>query len=196
MRESSVSAANSNDSALTTTNVALRLMTREEVVALFHRLPAPTFEEMHGEFAATLLEQGSAWAYLQAAVAVNFKGRWLAKAFEPTGPNEGHGYNSFMTPRGVRRAVRMRTYVGPSRLPDDSRDSFHLDYSDRNDFKRGGLGGAFAHTMFDEVRKVGPGLYLGIGRLGFTKKQRDELHPFMLEGPIAPFVQSLERPEG
>jgi hypothetical protein len=188
MTEPTASPAVQPAPAPTTTAVALRMMTREEAVEVFHRLPAPAFEEMHGEFAATLLEQGSASAYLQAAFAVNFKGRWLTKAFEPIGPNDGHGYNSFMTPRGVRRAVRMRTYVGPSKLPDDSRDSFHLDYSDRNDFKRGGLGGAFAHTMFDEIRKAGPALYLGIGRMGFTKKQRDELHPFILEGPVAPFI--------
>ena len=43
------------------------------------------------------------------------------------------------------------------------------------------------HMMFDELRKVGPGLYLGIGRAGFTKQQRDLLGPFILEGPVAEF---------
>jgi hypothetical protein len=38
------------------------------------------------------------------------------------------------------------------------------------------------------VRKVGPGLYLGIGRVGFTEKARARLHPFILEGPVAPFA--------
>jgi hypothetical protein len=42
--------------------------------------------------------------------------------------------------------------------------------------------------MFDEVRKVAPGLYLGIGRVGFTERGRNDLHPFILEGPVAPFV--------
>ena len=46
----------------------------------------------------------------------------------------------------------------------------------------------YIRTMFDEVRKVGPGLYLGIGRVGFTEKARSDLHPFILEGPVAPFV--------
>jgi hypothetical protein len=171
----------------THTAIELRMMPIDSLVALYHRLSAPRFEEMHGEFAACLLDQGSASSYLQAAFTVNAKGRWLCKAFEPTGPNEGRGYNSFMTPRGVRRAVRMRTRLGPSKLPGDDKDAFHLEYADLNDFKRGGFGGALVHTMFDEVRKVGAGLYLGIGRVGFTPKQQAGLHPFLLEGPVAPF---------
>jgi hypothetical protein len=166
----------------------LRMMPRDEVVALYHRLEAPRFEEMDGEFAASLLDQGSARSYLLSAFTVHMKGRWLCKAFEPTGPNEGHGYNSYMTPRGVRRSARMRTRVGPSKLPNDTNDAFHLEYADLNDFKRGGPGGAVLHTMFDEVRKVAPGLYLGIGRAGFTERGRSDLHPFILEGPVAPFV--------
>lgn len=31
-------------------------------------------------------------------------------------------------------------------------------------------------------------LYFGMGRTGFTEKARAELHPFTLEGPVAPFV--------
>lgn len=170
------------------TAMELRFMTQDELVSLFHRLPAPSFEEMHGEFAATLLEQGTGTAFITAQVALNIKGRWLCKAFEPTGPNDGHGYNSFMTPRGVRRSARMKTRIGPSKIPGDSNDSFHLEYADFNDFKRGGPGGAFAHTMFDELREVARGLYLGIGRVGFTQKQLAELRPFMLEGPVADFV--------
>jgi hypothetical protein len=170
------------------TAMQLRFMTLDELLALFHRLPAPAFDEMQGEYAATLLEQGSGPSFVTAQVVLNIKGRWLCKAFEPSGPNEGHGYNSFMTPRGVKRAARMKTRVGPSKIPGDSRDSFHLEYADFNDFKRGGPGGALVHTMFDELRKAGPGLYLGIGRAGLTKQQLAELHPFLLEGPVAEYV--------
>jgi len=166
------------------------MMPRDALLDLYRRLRAPQFEEMHGEFAATLLDQGNALGYLQSALVVNLKGRWLCKAFEPSGPNEGHGYNSFMTARGVRRAGRMRTRIGPSKLPGDTHDAFHLEYADFNNFKRGGLGGAVLHTMFDEVRKVAPGLYLGIGRAGFVERTRNEPHPFMLEGPVAEFVRS------
>jgi hypothetical protein len=44
--------------------------------------------------------------------------------------------------------------------------------------------------MFDEVRKVRAGLYLGIGRVGFTKQARSEPHPFILEGPVARFMSA------
>lgn len=177
----------------TITAVDLRMMPLDELVELYHRLPAPDFDEMNGEFSAAILEQGSASAYLAAVIAVNIKGRWLCKAFEPSGPNEGHGYNSFMTPRGVKRSGRMRTRIGPSKIPGDTNRSFHLEYADFNDFKKGGPGGAFVHTMFDEVRKAAPGLYLGIGRVGFTKKQLAELHPFVLEGPVAAFIRRADR---
>ena len=174
----------------TITALDLRMMSRDEVVAVYHRVEAPAFEEMHGEFAASLLDQGTARGYLLSAFAVHVRGRWLCKAFEPTDPKQGHGYNSFMTPRGVRRSARMRTHLGPSKLPNDTNDAFHLEYGDFNDFQRGGPGGALLHTMFDEVRKVGPGLYLGIGRVGFTQKARKDLHPFILEGPVAPFMSA------
>jgi len=170
------------------TALDLRMMSQEQVLDFYHRLDAPPFEQMHGEFAASLLDQGSAVAYLLSAFAVNMKGRWLCKAFEPTGPSEGHGYNSFQGRRGVHRAARMRTRIGPSKLPSDTKDAFHLEYADFNSLRKSGLAGAHLHTMFDEVRKVADRLYLGIGRVGFTEKARAHLHPFILEGPVAPFV--------
>lgn len=167
--------------------VELRSISRPELMELYRRLETPSFVEMHGEFAACLLDQGSVLGYLTGAFAVNFKGRWLCKAFEPVAPNEGHGYNSFMTPRGVRRAVRMKTRVGPSKLAGVDGDAFHLEYGPLNNWRTGGPIGAWVHTMFDEVRKVDDGLYLGIGRMGVTRMERDEVRPFLLEGPVAPY---------
>jgi hypothetical protein len=164
------------------------MMSKEELVSLYHRLEAPSFEEMHGEYAASSLDQGSRAANWRSSIIVNFKGLWLCKAFEPTGPNEGHGYNSFRGRKGVFRAARMRTRVGPSKLAGDEKDAFHLEYAGFNHFQSGGVAGAHLHTMFDEVRKVGPGLYLGIGRVGHTERARAQLHPFILEGPVAPFA--------
>jgi hypothetical protein len=43
-------------------------------------------------------------------------------------------------------------------------------------------------TMRDEVRRVIPGVYLGIGRVGESARLRAELFPFLLEGPVAPFA--------
>ena len=168
--------------------VDLRMMSNTQVLDLYRRLQAPAFEEMHGEFAASMLDQGSRFQNLRSRFVVNFQGLWLCKAFEPLGENSGHGYNSFRGPHGVFYASRMRTRVGPSKLPGDDGDAFHLEYAELNDFRRGGIAGALLHTMFDEIRKVGPGLYLGIGRVGHTKRARARLHPFTLEGPVAPFA--------
>ena len=86
----------------------------------------------------------------------------------------------------------MRTHLGPSKLANDTEDAFQLEYSHFNDFKRGGLTGAYLRTMFDEVGKVGPSLYLGIGRIGFTEKARSDLHPLHPRGPGRP-IRHLSR---
>ncbi len=153
-------------------------MSSAALIALFRRLPPPALTELDGEFRASLLDQGSLAAELVAHAMVNLPGRWLGKAFAPRWPDGGHGYNSFRTVLGVRRALRMRTWIGASALDDGS--SFHLDYSP---FNRGPIA-----TMRDELRRVGEGRYLGIGRLGYSERQRRHLFPFLLEGPIAPFV--------
>lgn len=66
------------------TALDLHMMPYADLIALYHDLDAPPFEEMYGEFAARLLDQGTARAYLLSAFAVNVKGRWLCKAFEPS----------------------------------------------------------------------------------------------------------------
>ncbi len=108
-------------------------------MALNHRLEAPPFEEMQGEFGASSFDRGTTRGFLLSAFSLNMSGRWFGKAFEPTGPKAGHGYNNFMTPRGVRRLLRMGTHMGPSKLPNDTKDAFHLEYSHFNAFKRGGF---------------------------------------------------------
>ena len=114
-----------------------------------------------------------------ARAVVHHRGRWLAKAFAPLTGTTGHGYNLFRGLRGhLARGVRMRTFLGPSWL--DGAPSFHLDYSAFHDGPTG--------TMRDELRRVAPHVYLGIGRLGFSERQRRHLIPFLLEGPGAPFV--------
>ena len=57
------------------TAMQLRFMTLDELLSLYHRLAAPPFEEMHGEYAATLLEQGSGRAFIAAQIVLNIKGR-------------------------------------------------------------------------------------------------------------------------
>lgn len=146
------------------------------VMDVFHSLPAATVEEMNGEYRAELLDQGPPALLWLAMWVVHLKGRWLAKAFTPEGPDGGRGYNVFIIGDRVVRGTRMRTSVGPSRH--DSKPSLHLDYSA---YMKGPLG-----TMRDEIRRVADGLYLGVGTAGYTRWMRRPF-PFLLEGPVAPF---------
>lgn len=153
----------------------LRLSYRDSM-DLFGRLPAPSFEEMHGEYRAELLDQGRPVFLWSSLIVVHLKGRWLAKAFAPEGPDTGRGYNVFVIGDRVVRGTRMRTDIGPSQH--DGRPAFRLDYSV---YMRGPLG-----TMRDEIRKVNDGLYLGVGVAGYTTWMRRP-SPFLLQGPVAPF---------
>lgn len=159
------------------TSAELLKMPREDLVVLFSELPSPSLKEMNGEFAATLLDQGALWENLVSKVAINLPGKWRCKAFVPVTDLEGRGYNGFVFRGRDVRHFQMRTSVGRSKLA--TGESYHLDYSAYN--------GGYMGTMRDEVRKVGEHLYLGIGRVGFTKWERRRLLPFLLEGPDRPF---------
>ncbi|MBU0994825.1 MAG: hypothetical protein KJ737_20225 [Proteobacteria bacterium] len=63
----------------------------------------------------------------------------------------------------------------------DGRDVFQFDYT----AYRSLLG---MINMVDEIRKVKKNLYLGVGTIGFTKKQRLKPLPFILSGPAEPFM--------
>lgn len=165
-----------SDSLPTSANELIRLSYRD-AQSLFRKLPAPSVDEMNGEYRAELLDQGPAPFLWIASFVVHLKGRWFAKAFTPEGPKGGRGYNAFVIGHRVVRGSRMRTYVGPSRY--DKQPSYHLDYSAYN---RGLLG-----TMRDEIRQVREGLYLGLGMVGYTRLMRRP-SPFILEGPVASFV--------
>lgn len=155
-------------------------MEARELIALYRSLEAPTMEELRGEYRATILDLGSRAGDVFGRCLVNLPGRWWGKAFRPTGANEGEGYNRFHRFGRIVRKLRMRTFVGPSRIAEGM--AYHLDYS------------AFLSpphpiaTMWDELRKLDDAHYLGLGRLGFTARQRRFLMPFLLEGPPEPFV--------
>jgi hypothetical protein len=150
-----------------------------DLLVRFAGLEPPSLSEMDGEFAATLLDQGSRLKALVAAGFINAPGRWLCKAFRPVTESEGRGYNGFRGMFGaVRRHFSMRTFVGTSTF--DGRPSYILDYSPYN--------WGLMRTMRDEVRRVAPGVYLGIGRVGANARLRAEPFPFLLEGPVAPFA--------
>lgn len=164
------------------TPATLHAMNFKQLMALFAELSAPTLEEMDGEFAAELLAQPSMVAHLMGHLTVSnpiMPGRWLCKAFQPISADRGQGYNRFaQLGRSVQR-YPMQTLLAPSRY--DGLPAYTLVY------------GAYRSMcgdihMVDEVRRVKPGLYLGLGTWGFTDRQRRVALPFVLSGPVAPYA--------
>lgn len=173
----------------TLTEPDLLAMRLKDLMALFGRLPAPSIQEMDGEFAAQLLAQPSALAQFIGDLTVNnplMPGRWLCKAFTPVSAEGGRGYNSFAHLGRTVRRYPMQTLIAPSRY--DGRPAYTLVYA-----SFWSMCGAI--HMVDEVRRVAPGLYLGIGTWGFTDGQRQVPLPFVLRGPIAPYAGHVGQPK-
>lgn len=152
----------------------------KELVTVFEALSAPSLEEMDGEYLATGLDQGGRLKNLIALLAVNWKGKWLGKAFHPVLENRGEGYNFFQNGPEILRTLRMCTYVDESQVT--SGDSYHVDYSV---FHRGFIAGSGR----DEIRKISDGLYLGFGRFTYSERAKKKRAFFLLEGPSAAFYQ-------
>lgn len=164
-------------------------MSFKELMVLFSGLAAPELTEMNGQFAAALLVQPSALAQIIGKVTVNnplMPGRWLCKAFRPVSAQSGRGYNGFAhLGRQVQR-YPMHTLIAPSRY--DGRPAYTLVYA----AFRSACG---AVHMVDEVRRVAPGLYLGLGTWGFTDRQRRQALPFVLRGPVGPYAGDIGAPK-
>lgn len=163
----------------------LEQLSTAELLALFATLEVPTLTEMQGEYAARLLAQPSRMAAFTGWLAVgNPLQPWLCKAFRPVDGETGRGYNSFLQDSEVIQRYAMRTRLAPSRF--DGKPAYQLVYRHFHSLC------ATVH-MVDEVRRVAPGLYLGIGTYGFTAAQRRQPYPFLLQGPIAPYRGDIGR---
>lgn len=164
-------------------------MSIQELMALFAKSAAPTVQQMDGEFAARLLAQPSKLAQVIGNATVNnplMPGHWLCKAFRPISGDRGRGYNAFaQLGRKVRR-YPMETLIAPSRY--DGRPAYTLVYASFRSM-------CGAINMVDEVRQVGPDLYLGIGTWGFSDAQRRMPLPFVLRGPASPYAGDIGTPK-
>lgn len=163
----------------------LLAMSVKELMALFARSSAPTVQQMNGEFAARLLTQPSKLAQVIGDITVNnplMPGRWLCKAFRPVSGEHGRGYNAFAHLGRTVQRYPMQTLIAPSRY--DGRPAYTLVYASFRSM-------CGAVNMVDEVRQVGPNLYLGIGTWGFNDAQRRIPLPFVLRGPIAPYAGDI-----
>ncbi len=156
-------------------------MNHAQLVAQFRALEAPTIEELSGEYRLGELSQQSTLQKL-VVMSFNLKSSSLCKAFEALGPEAGRGYNAVVSSGGVERKMFFETHIRASRI--DGRPSLHIHYETYNAEDR------VLSSIVDELRKVKDGLYLGLGYAGESGHRR-VLWPFMLEGPAAPFDQTV-----
>lgn len=144
-----------------------------ELLALFATLDVPSIAEMNGEYAASLLRQPSVLAAVSGwATVVNPLMPWLCKSFRPVDAETGRGYNTFNRLGRVIQLFPMQTVIAPSRY--DGKPAYTLVYRAYHS-----LCGDI--NMVDEVRRLGDGLYLGIGTWGFSERQRRVALPFLLQ---------------
>jgi hypothetical protein len=164
---------------------AVRNLPATELTQLFRTLDAPAVGEMDGEFAPVLLQQWhplwdqpAQWLMNTAWLPLH----WTGKAFHPVSATEGRGYNMFRVAGRTLRTLPMHTVVAPSAL--DGRPSYQLVYA------------AFHSPLgyirvVDELRRLEPGVYLGIGAAGFAQWQRRVPFPFLLQGPVAAYQRDV-----
>lgn len=158
----------------------LRKMDRREVKSLFRQSPAPEIEEMNGEYAAELLNQGGRVANWIIGRLFSSAGDWRGKAFQSTGPDSGIGYNYFMQRGEKVKRLPMLTYFDET--PFAGGRSLILDYFSTS---RGPI-----RAMRGNVRRWQPGVYIGFATIGATSRRPDGLSrkiPFAMVGPTHPF---------
>jgi hypothetical protein len=162
-------------------------MSSGDLLELFKRLECPTIAEMNGEFRG---EQLRAPGLVSTLVSVGFTnnpllfGKWLSKSFRPVDAEHGRGYNTLRNLGHTIRTGPMRTLIAPSRY--DGKPAYQLVYRAFHSVC------GFVH-MVDEVRRLDAGRYLGIGTIGFTEGQRRVPLPFLLSGPVGPYIADLGR---
>ena len=162
----------------------LRRMPASALLQLFKQLPAPSMEEMHGEYKASMLKQPNPLATLSGLALENPLLPWQCKAFRPVDAQQGRGYNTFLLAGKTIQLYPMQTLLAPSRY--DGRPAYQLVYRQFHSL-------CADMYMVDEVRRVSPGVYLGIGTWGYTDKQRRIAYPFLLQGPVADYRGDIGR---
>ncbi len=162
-------------------------LSRADTMQLFFAAPAPEFGSMQGEYRAKVLSGGvlgPATAFFTHHVfptgLMDLQAQWEGKAFTAQGENAGWGYNIFSRKgcggeQALLRTRKMRTYVGPTTIGKDGKDSFHLDYAPENRH-------VIIHTMHDEIRQVNENLYICAGYMAPSGGPLNP-GPFVLMGP-------------
>jgi hypothetical protein len=158
----------------------LNALTQAEGIALWRTLPAPTMAEMNGHYVG--MGPGADDPEYQKRYAEymfnekSVRGYWLGKAFRPLSENSGEGYNRWRFPGGkVERNLRMATSIRNSII--DGKPTYVLDYSAFN-----------KSTLYDEVRKLEDGVYIGAATTARPDGTRSKQDMFILVGPTDEWV--------
>jgi hypothetical protein len=130
----------------------------DDLMDLYRGGRTPTLEALDGKMVGRMLAVPRAQEPHVKAVLEKFaRSRvfpWQGKTFKHETSNHGHGVNRLLGERVTW--FRFHTFVGRSHAGDF--DAVHLDYShDGNP--------PVVRKVKDEVREVGPGLYLGLAYL-------------------------------
>jgi len=160
----------------------LKHLGTDGLVELFKTLPAPSIREMNGEYRGHYLGadhhpiSNLLW-HMFANLSI-FSGVWQGKSFQPISATEGFGFNNLKKFGMVVRRWPMRTGIGPSRY--DGKDVYSLNYGYY--YSLAGIA-----SMQDEIRKVGDGLYLGVGHWQLPIGIPMASVWFALTGPVGAF---------
>lgn len=158
----------------------LRTSDRRYLKCVFRDCQPPDMRAMQGEFEAELLHQGgrvNAWV---TRLFFCSQGKWVGKAFRPTGADTGVGYNCMLQDQRIVARLPMDTRVADSSL--DSGRSMIISYRARN--------WGLICGLLGEVRQVIPGVLLGMGLFGPKFGRRDIFRrkiPFVMVGPVRPY---------
>ncbi|MHB8897016.1 MAG: hypothetical protein ACYC99_17830 [Candidatus Geothermincolia bacterium] len=165
-------------------------LSRADKMQLFYAANAPAFGSMKGEYQGRLLSGGvlgGSTAYFTDHMfptgTLTLRTRWLGKAFNPESEDAGWGINVFTGKdeegdQEVFYTRKMRTYLGPTTIGKDGKDSFHLDY--------GAFNTDLIKTMHDEVRQINENLFICAGYMAMSGGPLNP-GPFTLIGPPEEF---------
>ena len=154
----------------------LARLTAPELLALYHRGHAPLVSQLRGDLQGRMLAvrgaSGTLARLLGAFAALRYF-PWRGKSFAPRSAGvRGDGINRVLSDVRPRRWFRFETYAGPSRA--DAAPALQLDYDNAdNPF--------FIRAIKDELRAIGPSLYLGQAYVVVGGKPRLALY-FALQG--------------
>lgn len=165
-------------------------LSRKGKMQLFIAAETPEFSELSGEYEARLLSGGVLGKSTELFThhvfptgGITLRTRWVGKAFKPESNTAGTGYNIFKEKKGSQEAIlrirKIRTYLGPSTIAKDGKNSFHIDYRPYN--------GGIVRSMHDELRKINVRLYIGMGYMGLGGGSANP-GPFVLVGTPAPWI--------